>query len=101
MFIHFVLSVEDAKIYLDSKKQKKEQHRIIDTSVKPYSDSKECPKDEDYELLTHDDAIRRQNGLPPQRYHAYVLFDENDIDLATEILTKMETVYGLKVIKQY
>lgn len=93
--IHFCIAVEDAKLYLDLKKQK-EEHRIVDVSSKP-CDNKECPLDEDYELLTHDDAIRRQKGLPPQRYHAYILYDESDFNLAIEILTKMEE-YGLKVI---
>lgn len=91
----FHIAVEDAKLYLDLKKQK-EAHRIVDVP-KPY-DSRQCSTDEEYELLTHDDAIRRQKGLPPQRYHAYVLYDESDFNLGIEIITKMEE-YGLKVIK--
>lgn len=59
---------------------------------------KECPAFDESELLTHDDLHRAKMGLPPQRYDAYLLFDsDNDINFATEILTKMETEYNLKV----
>lgn len=59
---------------------------------------KECPAFDESELLTHDDLHRARMGLPPQRYDAYLLFDsDNDINFATEILTKMETEYSLKV----
>lgn len=58
----------------------------------------ECPTFDESELLTHDDLHRAKMGLPPQRYDAYLLFDsDNDINFATEILTKMETEYNLKV----
>lgn len=80
---------------MDAKKQI--ESRIVDTSVKQV-ENKEYSQNCDYELLTHDDVVRHRQGLPPQRYDAYVLFDENDIDLATEILTQMEIKYGFKVI---
>lgn len=62
-------------------------------------DIKGCPAFDESDLLTHDDLQQAQMGLPPQRYDAYLLFDsDNDINFATEILTKMEQEYGLKVI---
>lgn len=47
-------------------------------------------------ILTIDDASLAQQGLPPQQYHAFILFADEDIDFATEIIEKMEAC-GLKV----
>lgn len=49
------------------------------------------------EPLTIDDVRNARNGGSLQRYHAFLLFDDEDIDVATEILNKLETVYKLKV----
>lgn len=48
-------------------------------------------------ILTVDDATLAQQGLPPQQYDAFVLFADEDIDFATEIIEKMEDC-GFKVI---
>ena len=48
------------------------------------------------EILTIDDAILSDQGLPPQQYDAFVLFADEDVDFATEIIEKMEE-FGLKV----
>lgn len=47
-------------------------------------------------ILTIDDAILARQGLPPQQYHAFVLFADEDINFATEIIEKMEEC-GFKV----
>lgn len=54
-----------------------------------------CDVDES-SLLTLQDIILAKQGLPPQKYDAYVLFANEDINFATEIIEKMED-FGLKV----
>lgn len=46
------------------------------------------------------DVHRLEQGLGPQHYDAFLLFAEEDQDFAMQILDRMETDYGLKVIKQ-
>lgn len=50
-------------------------------------------------LLTKDDIKLAQLGLPPQQYHAYVLYADEDVDFATELIERMENA-GLKVNQQ-
>lgn len=50
------------------------------------------------DILTHDDFELVNNGLPPQKYDAFLLFHDTDIDLATKILETLESSYRLKVI---
>lgn len=46
------------------------------------------------------DVHRLEQGLEPQRYDAFMLFAEEDQDFAMQILDRMESDYGLKVLKQ-
>lgn len=93
-----MIAVEDANIYLETLAKQKE-NKIADSHVKTTETNEYPGLLNDTELLTHDDVARANVGLPPQRYNAYLLFDsDNDINFATEILTKMETEYKLKVI---
>jgi len=46
------------------------------------------------------DVHRLEQGLEPQRYDAFLLFAEEDQDFAMQILDRMETDYGLKVLNQ-
>lgn len=46
------------------------------------------------------DVHRLEQGLEPQHYDAFLLFAEEDQDFAMQILDRMETDYGLKVLKQ-
>lgn len=50
-------------------------------------------------ILTRDDVILAQKGLPPQQYDAFVLFADADIEQAAEIQTKFEEneKYNFKV----
>lgn len=50
----------------------------------------------DENIITKDDIIRAQEGLSPQLYDAFVLFADEDVDFATELIEKMEN-YGFKV----
>lgn len=55
--------------------------------------------DSDKVILTTDDVIRLENGMEPQMYDAYVLYAEEDLNFATEIVETMESKYNLKVQK--
>ena len=48
-------------------------------------------------ILTTDDVIRLENGMEPQIYDAYILYAEEDVNFATEIIETMESKYNLKV----
>lgn len=50
----------------------------------------------DKHILTRDDVMRINEGLEPQRYDAFVLFADDDIDFATELIENMEKNYNLK-----
>ncbi|XP_053967303.1 myeloid differentiation primary response protein MyD88-like [Anastrepha ludens] len=47
-------------------------------------------RDSSMTILTRDDVILAQKGLPPQQYDAFVLFADADIEQAAEIQTKFE-----------
>lgn len=47
-------------------------------------------------ILTEDDVKLAQRGLPLQQYNAFVLYADEDVEFATEIIERMEGV-GLKV----
>ncbi|XP_018575417.1 myeloid differentiation primary response protein MyD88 isoform X2 [Anoplophora glabripennis] len=53
--------------------------------------------DSDKYILTIDDVNRRSEGLEPQTYDAFVLFADDDIDFATELIETMEKQYNLKL----
>lgn len=46
--------------------------------------------------MTIDDVNRISEGLDPQTYDAFVLFADDDIDFATELIETMEKQYNLK-----
>lgn len=48
-------------------------------------------------ILTVDDITRINQGLEPQRYDAFVLFADEDIDFATMLIDTMEKQYHLKL----
>lgn len=55
------------------------------------------PYIDDRDILTIDDFNRKKNGQSPQIYDAFVLFAEDDIDSATELIQIMENQYNLKL----
>ncbi|XP_036330515.1 myeloid differentiation primary response protein MyD88 [Rhagoletis pomonella] len=54
------------------------------------SDVNSNERDPSMTVLTRDDVILAQKGLPPQQYDAFVLFADADIEQAAEIQTKFE-----------
>lgn len=47
-------------------------------------------------ILTEDDVKLAQRGLPLQQYNAFVLYADEDVEFATEVIERMEGS-GLKV----
>ncbi|CAG9760570.1 unnamed protein product [Ceutorhynchus assimilis] len=66
------------------------EHLPNGKTVKPFD------FESDKSVLTRDDVNRINEGLDPQLYDAFVLFDEDDIDFATELIDNMEKNYDLK-----
>lgn len=52
---------------------------------------------DDKDIITFDDYERKTAGLPPQTYDAFVLFDDDDIGFATDIIQTLEGQYNLKL----
>lgn len=85
----------DAEEYLNLLKQKQltvclPPNKSRDVGNLSGDEEKEEP------ILTEDDAKLAQRGLPPQRYHAFVLYADEDVEFAAELIERMESV-GLKV----
>ncbi|CAG9817406.1 unnamed protein product [Phaedon cochleariae] len=53
--------------------------------------------EDDSNILTYDDAERQKQGLSLQIYDAFILFDDDDIAFATDIVIKLETQYNLSL----
>ncbi|XP_011167340.1 myeloid differentiation primary response protein MyD88 [Solenopsis invicta] len=51
----------------------------------------------DQEILTLGDIHRLKQGLETQYYDAFLLYAEEDIDFATEMVDKLETQFNLKL----
>lgn len=60
------------------------------------SDQKTADDEHEERILTEDDVKLAQRGLPPQQYHAFVLYADEDVEFATQVIERMETA-GLKV----
>lgn len=103
VFIDFVFFFL-AKDALNYKKESQHKSQISKAQTEQPSISKEVNNDfghgTDANILTKDDVLRAQQGLPPQRYDAFVLFAEADMHYAAELLTKLEDDpgNGFKVI---
>ncbi|KAL1491289.1 hypothetical protein ABEB36_011907 [Hypothenemus hampei] len=74
---------------------------LVAEDVKMHKEQPECKLavnlDNDQDILTTDDLHRLREGQNPQHYHAFVLFDNADIDFATDLITKLEKDYDLKL----
>lgn len=77
----FCFVAEDIKFY---KGQKKSETKPLDLQ-------------NDKLILTIDDVTNVEKGLPLQNYDAFVLFDDDDIVVATELIEKLEKEYKLKL----
>ncbi|KAF6209095.1 hypothetical protein GE061_014838 [Apolygus lucorum] len=51
----------------------------------------------DKQILTVDDVRRINEGLEPQIYDAFLLYSDDDADFASEMVTKLEKDYQLKL----
>lgn len=64
-----------------------------DNQIQPFSDSNSL----DESILTIDDIQRISSGLPPQNYHAFVLFADEDKEFGVRIVETLENDYNLKI----
>lgn len=75
--------IEDAKIYLTTKHDRSLKNITQCNTSPPTAKS-------DANILTIDDVTRSNQGLAPQQYDGFVLFADEDIDFATELIERME-----------
>lgn len=78
---------EDIQIYRD---------RLTKTAHQPFINNLTSTP-EDTTILTVDDLPRIRSGLEPQHYDAFVLFADDDIDFATQLIDTLEKTYKLKL----
>lgn len=92
----FYFLVEDTKIYQSKHQQSAHNSDTIDASA--YIPIHDC-NGSDPNILTTDDVNRADKGLPPQKYDAFVLYADADLNYVSEMLTKLEdsTEYNFKV----
>lgn len=77
-----IFLAEDAKIYMKSKARQNEPNTA--STIDSNSNIDES------NLLTMQDVALARQGMPPQHYDAYVLFAEQDINFASQVIDKME-----------
>lgn len=80
--------VQDAKTYKDSKHHK----QMINVDRQDLEDNLSPVEfhTPDSNILTNDDVFRAKQGLPPQIYDAFLLFADEDIEFATEVVERLE-----------
>lgn len=81
---------EDAKAYNSKKYQEKliVERKEASKALEEF-DRETCEKPS--EILTTEDAINAQQGLPPQRYDAYLLYADEDFNFAMEVIERLES----------
>lgn len=80
---HFLISGEDAHAFLS-----RSQNVDLTTNGSPFEIVKADP---DNDLITHQDLERSEKGLPLQSYDAFVIYDDKDVEFATELVEKCES----------
>ena len=90
------LFVADAKDYLLNK-AKRDRNGAISTTTNSEQNERNAVKfNAEQNIITNDDLHLAQEGLPLQQYDAFVLFADEDINFATEMIEKLE-YFGLKL----
>ena len=90
------LSVADAEEYLELL----QKSQLGDKQADLLNGEKDSViSDHEEKILTEDDVKLAQRGLPPQQYHAFVLYADEDVEFATELIERMESA-GLKVSEE-
>lgn len=83
--------VEDAKNYRNQLRKKsnilKKEENLEEIDSEPVE---RFGLGSDVNILTKDDVLRAQKGLSPQKYDAFLLFADADINYAVEILSRLE-----------
>lgn len=84
--------MEDAEFYLNNKDKK-----IPKFTVNLINPENQSLLDSDANILTQDDVLRAEKGLPPQVYDAFLLYVDEDMNYALDVIQRMEA-FGFKVI---
>lgn len=77
---------EDIKLYLD---------QLTKTPIRYLTNETNAINEDN--ILTSSDIGLAEQGLPPAKYDAFILFHNEDIEFATMLVEKLEE-YGLRVI---
>ncbi|XP_012272432.1 myeloid differentiation primary response protein MyD88 [Orussus abietinus] len=75
---------KDAEVYAHELEKSKTSAEIIQPSI-------------DRQMLTIDDLYRFRQGLDEQYYDAFLLYADEDLDFAKQMIEKLEKEYGLKL----
>lgn len=84
--------MEDAEFYLNNKDKKNPKF-----TVNIFNPDNQNLLDSDANILTKHDVLRAEKGLPPQVYDAFLLFVDEDMIYAMDVIQRMEA-FGFKVI---
>lgn len=76
-----IISAEDAKVFLSNSKSADKENRSSREII--YADP-------DNNIITEDDLECNEKGLPLRIYDAFVMFDDKDLEFATELIEKCE-----------
>lgn len=90
------VSVEDARVYL-TKRMNITNNEIARTNAESSVGLNSYSK---FEILTSKDLECVQSGIPKITYDAYVLYADEDIDFASDLVKRMEH-FGFQVFKKY
>lgn len=88
--------MEDAEFYLNNKNKS----NIPTFTVNLINPDNQSLLDSDANILTKDDVLRAEKGLPPQVYDAFLLYVDEDMNYALDVISRMEA-FGFKVIYDF
>lgn len=95
-----MFSEQFAKEYVDKKAQcQKESARLDQRERNIVTTRNDVTAVEDYEIITFEDQQLAELSLPPQKYDAFVLFAEEDMDFVNQLINRLEQQYLKVVIK--
>ncbi|XP_031371117.1 myeloid differentiation primary response protein MyD88 isoform X2 [Apis dorsata] len=71
--------------------------KLFEQLQKSQTSAEKIENDIEIEILTVDDFYRKEQGLSEQNYDAFILYADEDIKFANEMVDKLEKEYNLKL----
>ncbi|XP_006560503.2 myeloid differentiation primary response protein MyD88-A isoform X2 [Apis mellifera] len=71
--------------------------KLFEQLQKSQTSAEKIENDTEIEILTIDDFYRKEQGLSEQNYDAFILYADEDIKFANEMVDKLEKEYNLKL----